>query len=89
MPVVIIPYTGAKVPDVRLTPKRVTAAGRVLASNEAVAYEIISPDRRDLWVRSRVRPFQVAGTTYNATTLLISDADGRSQPILQEPGDGE
>ncbi len=85
MPFMIFPYTGSKVPDIRVSRVEVSAAGRALACNEAVAYEINHADRRDLLVRSRVRPFQVAGKLYDTTTLLIADTESRDQLIFQEP----
>ncbi|MBC8869763.1 MAG: heparinase II/III family protein [Planctomycetes bacterium] len=85
MPFLIFPYPGPRAPDIRISSIEVTSNGRILAPNEAVAYEINHAGSRDLLVRARVRPFQMAGKQYDATTLLIVDADSPKQTIFQEP----
>jgi len=84
MPVLIFPYTGQQIPDIRLSRTPVTARGRTLTPAEAVAYQIISPDQRDLFVRSRVAPYELDGREYDATTLLIADHGRQRQRVFRE-----
>jgi hypothetical protein len=86
MPLMILPYFGAKPPELKITPVSVVAGQRALDPKEAVAVRISGPGWCDLFVHSRVRPFTVEGQGYDTTTLLISHADGHPGPIFVESG---